>query len=333
MDDGVRGSGFGARQTANGVVEHAPQLERRAADRHSRTPNTRHRTPLVGFWGLAWWRFARHRMAVVGLLVVALLAVASALAPWLSPYDPDRPQLQVQLRAPSPVHPLGTDDLGRDLLTRIMYGGRISLSIGILAMALAVLIGTAVGAAAGYYGGAIDNVLMRFTDLMLSIPALFLLIILILLLRSFPVPFLRGGVLAIVLAIALLSWMTVARLVRASFLSLKEQVFVEAAKALGAGHGRIMVRHMLPNAASPIIVAATLRVANSIITESGLSFLGFGVQPPTPTWGNMLRNAQDQMITAPWTAIFPGLFIFVTVIAINYVGDGLRDALDPRHVR
>ena len=283
--------------------------------------------------GLAWWRFARHRMAVVGLLVVALLAAASALAPWLSPYDPDKPKLQLQLRAPSPVHPLGTDDLGRDLLTRIMYGGRISLSIGILAMALAVLIGTAVGAAAGYYGGAIDNGLMRFTDLMLSIPALFLLIILTLLLRSFPVPFLRGGVLAIVLAIALLSWMTVARLVRASFLSLKEQVFVEAAKALGAGHGRIMVRHILPNAASPIIVAATLRVANSIITESGLSFLGFGVQPPTPTWGNMLRNAQDQMITAPWTAIFPGLFIFVTVIAINYVGDGLRDALDPRHVR
>ncbi len=272
-------------------------------------------------------------MAVVGLLVVALLAAASALAPWLSPYDPDKPQLQLQLGAPSLVHPMGTDDLGRDLLTRIMYGGRISLSIGILAMALAVLLGTAVGALAGYYGGATDNLLMRFTDLMLSIPALFLLIILILLLRSFPVPFLRGGVLAIVLAIALLSWMTVARLVRASFLSLKEQVFVEAAKALGAGHGRIMVRHMLPNAASPIIVAATLRVANSIITESGLSFLGFGVQPPTPTWGNMLRNAQDQMITAPWTAIFPGLFIFVTVIAINYVGDGLRDALDPRHVR
>ncbi|TMJ10975.1 MAG: hypothetical protein E6G98_06290, partial [Bacillati bacterium ANGP1] len=153
---GVRGSGFGARQTANGVVEHAPQLERRAADRHSRTPNTRHRTPLVGFWGLAWWRFARHRMAVVGLLVVAVLGAASALAPWVSPYDPDKPQLQLQLGAPSLVHPMGTDDLGRDLLTRIMYGGRISLSIGILAMALAVLLGTAVGALAGYYGGATD---------------------------------------------------------------------------------------------------------------------------------------------------------------------------------
>jgi len=272
-------------------------------------------------------------MAVAGLAAVAVLGAASALAPWLSPYDPDRPQLQVRLLPPSPVHPLGTDDLGRDLLTRILYGGRISLSIGVLAMALAVLVGAAVGAAAGYYGGTVDNVLMRLTDLMLSIPALFLLILLTLLLRSFPLPFLRGGVLAIVLAIALLSWMTVARLVRASFLSLREQTFVEAARALGSTHGRIIVRHILPNAASPIIVAATLRVASSIITESGLSFLGFGVQPPTPTWGNMLKNAQDQMVTAPWTAIFPGAFIFITVIAINYVGDGLRDALDPRHVR
>src|SRR5713226_3477538 len=283
--------------------------------------------------GVTWRRFLRHRMAVISLGLVVLLAALSVLAPWLSRYDPDKPHLSSQLQPPSGNHLLGTDDLGRDLLTRIMYGGRISLSIGVLAMALAVVIGTAVGAAAGYYGGAIDNLLMRFTDLVLSIPALFLLIVLTLLLRSFPLPFLRGGVLAIVLAIAFLSWMTVARLVRASFLSLKEQVYVEAARALGAGHGRIMARHILPNAASPIIVAATLRVASSIITESGLSFLGFGVQPPTATWGNMLKNAQDQMITAPWTAIFPGLFIFVTVIAINYVGDGLRDALDPRHLR
>jgi peptide/nickel transport system permease protein len=282
---------------------------------------------------MVWWRFSRHRMAVAGLLVVAVLGATSALAPWLSPYDPDKPQLKFQLNAPSPGHPLGTDDLGRDLLTRILYGGRISLSIGVLAMALAVLLGTAMGAVAGYYGRGIDNLLMRFTDLMLSIPQLFALIVLTLLLRSFPIPFLRGGVLAIVLTIALLSWMTVARLVRASFLSLREQTFVEAARALGSSSVRIIVRHILPNAVSPIIVAATLRVASSIITESGLSFLGFGVQPPTPTWGNMLKTAQDQMITAPWTAIFPGLFIFVTVIAINYVGDGLRDALDPRHFR
>lgn len=282
---------------------------------------------------VVWRRFVRHRMALAGLGVVLVLASASALAPWLSPFDPAKPQLDVQLQPPSPGHPLGTDDLGRDLLTRILYGGRISMTIGVLAMSLAVVIGTAVGAAAGFHGRWIDSGLMRLTDLMLSIPALFLLILLTLLLRNFPVPILRGGVLAIVLAIALLSWMTVARLVRASFLSIREHLFVEAARALGANNLRIILRHILPNAASPIIVAATLRVASSIITESGLSFLGFGVQPPTPTWGNMLRNAQDQMITAPWTAVFPGLFIFVTVVAINYIGDGLRDALDPRHIQ
>ncbi len=283
--------------------------------------------------GLAWHRFQRHRMAVISLGVVLALGLVSALVPWLSPYDPDKPQLSTQLQPPTANHLFGTDDLGRDLLTRLLYGGRISMSIGVFAMALAIVIGTSVGAAAGYYGRWIDNVLMRLTDLILSIPGLFLLILLTLLLRNFPIPFLRGGVLAIVVAIALLSWMTVARLVRAAFLTLKAGDFVEAARALGASNVRIIVRHILPNAASAIIVAATLRVASSIITESGLSYLGFGVQLPTPTWGNMLRNAQDQMIRAPWTAIFPGLFIFITVIAINYIGDGLRDALDPRHTR
>lgn len=283
--------------------------------------------------GLAWYRFLRHRMAVISLVVVLMLGLVSAFVPWLSPYDPDKPRLETQLLPPSPHHIFGTDDLGRDLLTRILYGGRVSMSIGVLAMALAIVIGTAVGAVSGYYSRWADNMLMRFTDLMLSIPGLFLLIMITLLLRSFPIPFLRGGVLAIVIAIALLSWMTVARLVRAAFLSLKEADFVEAARALGASNLRIIVRHILPSTVSTIIVAATLRVASSIITESGLSYLGFGVQLPTPTWGNMLRNAQDQMISAPWTAIFPGLFIFITVIAINYVGDGLRDALDPRHTR
>ena len=283
--------------------------------------------------GMAWARFQRHRMASFSLKFVVLLALACAFAPWLSAHDPAKPVLSLQLRPPSVSRPLGTDDLGRDLLTRILYGGRVSMSIGVLAMSLAVVIGTTIGALAGYYGGWTDNLLMRLTDLVLSIPTLFLLILLMLLLRSFPIPFLQGGVMAIVMTIALLSWMTVARLVRAAYLSLKAQVYVEAARALGASHSRIIVRHILPNAVSAIIVAATLRVASSIITESGLSFLGFGVQPPTPTWGNMLKNAQDQMITAPWTAIFPGVFIFITVIAINYIGDGLRDALDPRHVR
>ncbi len=289
----------------------------------------RHRTMAQ----LAWARFRRHRMALAGLCLVAAFALGAAGARVISPYDPERSDLDHRLAAPSWRHPMGTDDLGRDLATRVLYGGRVSLTIGVMAMALAVTIGTAVGALAGYYGRWVDGVLMRLTDMVLSFPSLFVLILLTLVLRTTPVPFLRGGVLAIVLVIALLSWMTVARLVRASFLSLRETTFVEAARGLGAGNARIIVRHILPNSLSPIIVAATLRVASSIVTESGLSFLGFGVQPPVPTWGNMLQAAQDQMTTAPWTAVYPGLMIFLTVIAINYIGDGLRDALDPHHLR
>ncbi len=284
---------------------------------------------------LAWARFRRHRMALVGLFLVAVFALGAAGARAVSPYDPEKSDLDHRLAAPTWQHPMGTDDLGRDLLTRILYGGRVSLTIGVMAMALAVTIGTGVGALAGYYGGWIDNVLMRLTDVALAFPQLFVLILLALVLRTIAsgIPILRGGVLAIVLVIALLSWMTVARLVRAAFLSLREATFVDAARGLGAGNVRLMLRHILPNSVSPIIVAATLRVASSIVTESGLSFLGFGVQPPVPTWGNMLQAAQDQMTTAPWTAVYPGLMIFLTVIAINYIGDGLRDALDPRHLR
>lgn len=284
--------------------------------------------------GMAWQRFRRHRMALAGVCLVAVFTLGAAGARIMSPYDPAKSDLDHRLAGPTWQHPMGTDDLGRDLLTRILYGGRVSLTIGVMAMALAVTIGTAIGAVAGYYGGWLDNVLMRFTDLVLSFPALFVLILLTLVLRNSPVPFLKsGGVLAIVLVIAALSWMTVARLVRGAFLSLREMTFVEAARGVGAGNLRLMLRHILPNSLSPIIVAATLRVASSIITESGLSFLGFGVQPPVPTWGNMLNAAQDQMTSAPWTAIYPGLMIFLTVIAINYIGDGLRDALDPHHLR
>jgi len=280
---------------------------------------------------LAWIRFRRHRMALAGLGLVAVFALSAIFVHLVSPYDPEHSDLDHRLAAPTWRHPMGTDDLGRDLLTRLLYGGRISLTIGVMAMALAVAVGTAVGAAAGYYGGWPDNLLMRVTDMMLSFPALFVLILLALVLRTVAIPFLRGGVLAIVIVIAVLSWMTVARLVRASFLALREAAFVEAGRGLGAGSARLMLRHILPNSLSPIIVAATLRVAGSIVTESGLSFLGFGVQPPVPTWGNMLQAAQDQMTTAPWTAVYPGLMIFLTVVAINYIGDGLRDALDPRH--
>jgi peptide/nickel transport system permease protein len=285
---------------------------------------------------MVWRSYRRHKPAMIGTTIVLILALAAIFAPLLSPYDPEKTSLDEMLQPPSAQHLMGTDELGRDLLTRILYGGRVSLSIGVMAMGLAVTVGAIIGGLAGFFGGWVDNLLMRFTDMMLSFPQLFVLIILALALRDLPIPALRGtpfaSVFTIVLVIAVLAWMQVARLVRASFLSLKEKEFSEAARCLGVSNGRIMIRHLLPNAMSPIIVAATFRVATSIITESGLSYLGFGVQPPTPTWGNMLKNAQDQMTRAPWTAIFPGLMIFVTVIAINFIGDGLRDALDPHKV-
>jgi len=285
---------------------------------------------------MAWRSFRRHKPAMVGTTIVLLLSLASILAPLLTPYNAEKTDLDAMLEPPSWAHPMGTDELGRDLLTRLLYGGRISLSIGVMAMLLAVVIGSLVGGLAGFYGGWVDNLLMRLVDMMLAFPSLFVLIILALALRDLPIEALRGtafaSVFSIVLVIAVLSWMSVARLVRASFLSLRESDFVLAARGLGVPNRRIMLRHMLPNAMSPIIVAATFRVATSVVTESGLSYLGFGVQPPTPTWGNMLKNAQNLMTRAPWTAIFPGLMIFVSVIAVNFIGDGLRDALDPHKV-
>jgi peptide/nickel transport system permease protein len=282
---------------------------------------------------LVWHSYRRHKPAMIGTAIILTFALAAIFAPYISPWDPEKTNLDAMLQPPSAQHIMGTDELGRDLLTRILYGGRVSLSIGVMAMALAVVVGAIVGGVAGFYGGWVDNVLMRFTDMMLAFPQLFVLIILALALRDIPIEALRGtafaSVFSIVLVIAVLAWMRVARLVRASFLSLKEKEFIEAARSCGVPNLRIMVRHLLPNAMSPIIVAATFRVATSIITESGLSYLGFGVQPPTPTWGNMLKNAQVQMTRAPWTAIFPGLMIFIAVIAINFIGDGLRDALDP----
>jgi peptide/nickel transport system permease protein len=285
---------------------------------------------------MVWRSFRRHKPAMIGSLIILLMALTAIFAPILTPYDPEAINLDAQLQPPSLAHPMGTDELGRDFMTRIFFGGRVSLSIGITAMILAVTIGVTVGGLAGFYGGWVDNVLMRFTDMVLAFPSLFVLIILSLALRELPIEALRGtafaSVFSIVLVIAALSWMVVARLVRATFIALKEKEFIEAARCIGIPNLRIMTRHLLPNAMSPIIVAATFRVATSIITESGLSYLGFGVQPPTPTWGNMLRNAQAQMTIAPWTAIFPGLIIFIAVVAINFIGDGLRDALDPYKV-
>jgi len=276
-------------------------------------------------WRLAAERFAAHRLAVASIFVLLALALLSAFAPLVSPYDPERTRLLDIYERPSAIHPFGTDSLGRDLATRILYGGRVSLSVGVLAVTVAISFGTLVGMLAGYYGKWVDTVLMRFVDMMFSFPRLFLLII-------FGVFFKGMTIGVIVTVLGLLSWMTTSRLVRAQFLALKEREFVLAARAVGVPDRRIILRHLLPNALAPIIVAATLGVASAIISESTLSFLGLGIQPPTPSWGNMLRDAGGDMEKAPWLAIFPGLAIFLAVVAINFIGDGLRDALDPRHV-
>lgn len=294
-------------------------------------------SPNLSRAAMTWRRFRRHKPALISLILLGVLALAVIGAPWLAPHAPNQINLDARLALPTPAHPLGTDELGRDLWTRLLYGGRVSLTVGLLAMAAATLLGTLVGALAGFYGGWVDNLLMHLTDMFLSFPSLFVLIVLSLAWREIPIAGLRGtplaSVAAIIAVIAALGWMTVAKLVRASFLALREREFVLAARACGASNARLIWRHLLPNALSPLIVDATFRVASAIVTESGLSYLGFGVQPPTATWGNMLKNAQDQMTrvgtNGPWTAILPGLAIFITVLAINFIGDGLRDALDP----
>ncbi len=294
-------------------------------------------------WYLTLRQFVRHTMAVFGVCIMAVVVFSVVFVDRISPYDPEAPDLSNMLSPPSFAHPLGTDELGRDMLTRTLFGGRVSLIVGIFAMLVAVTLGSLVGAVAGYFGGAVDNLLMRFTDFALAFPRIFVLIL-------FAIVFMRPPfsdnplivlvfnilykmpVARVVFVIGILGWMDVARLVRGSFLEIKNLEYVESARALGAGTPRIMVRHILPNALGPIIVAASLGVADAIISESGLSFLGLGIQPPTATWGNMLKNALDQIFAAPWTAIVPGFMIFLTVLSINYIGDGLRDAFDPRKI-
>lgn len=281
---------------------------------------------------LVWKRFRRHLGAQVGSLVLLILVLAVLLAP-LSPYDPEKSRIQDRFQPPSWQHPMGTDPLGRDLLTRILYGGRISMTVGVLVVGITLTLGVTIGAVAGYAGGFLDHLLMRITDAALTLPSLLVLILLGAILREVELPlFERNSVLTIALVIGLLSWMTFARLVRAAFLTLRELDFVTAARALGASPFRIVMRHILPNTIGPIIVEATLELGYAIIEESGLSFLGFGIQPPTPSWGNLLSNAQENFIRYPWLAIFPGIMIFLTIISVNYVGDGLRDAFDPYKV-
>jgi peptide/nickel transport system permease protein len=281
---------------------------------------------------MVWSRFRRHPGAIAGSIILGIIVLAVLLAP-LSPYDPAASDISSRLQPPSWQHPFGTDALGRDLLTRCLYGGRISLTVGFLVVLITLVVGIPVGAVAGFFGGWIDNVLMRITDAALSLPALMVLILLSALLREVEIPFFeRNNVLTIALVIGVLSWMTVARLVRASFLTIKEMEFITAARCMGAANLRVMVRHILPNAVGPIIVEATLEMGWAIMEEAGLSFLGFGIQPPTPSWGNLLESAWEHMTKHPWLAIFPGLMIFLTIISINYIGDGLRDAFDPHKV-
>ncbi|MGD0472244.1 MAG: ABC transporter permease [Candidatus Velthaea sp.] len=279
-----------------------------------------------------WKRFRKHRIAPVGAIVLILLALVAIFANYITPADPnfiDQANWNGTPLAPGVAHHLlGTDEDGRDLLARLMFGARVSLTVAVVTVILEVAIGTVLGAVAGYYGGWIDFVLMRLTDVVLSIPLLPLLLVLTAIVAATSNKASLGPI-SIVLIIGFLQWPAVARIERALFLSLREREYAEAARALGNSDGRIIFRHLLPNAVAPIIVQATLDIANVIIVESTLSFLGFGIQPPTASWGNMLANATSNMTIAPWVAIFPGLCILVTVLAINYLGDGLRDALDP----
>jgi len=283
----------------------------------------------------AWRRFRRHRLALAGAVILVLMILAIVFGPSLWPVAINDIDFKARLEGPSWAHPFGTDDLGQDLLARMLYGGRISLAVGLAAMAFAIVVGTLIGAVAGMSRGWVGSALMWLTDLFLSLPQLPLLLLVIYLFRDFLKGLFgaEGGVfILIVFVIGGLRWMPVARLVRAQFLSLREKEFVEAARALGASKSRQVVRHILPNALGPVIVAGTIDVAAAIIAESTLSFLGLGFPPDIPTWGRILFDAKDYLDIAPYWAMFPGAAIFLAVLSINFVGDGLRDALDPRKV-
>jgi peptide/nickel transport system permease protein len=269
-----------------------------------------------------WRAFRRNRLALAGGVVVVFLAVLALLAPVVSPRDPNRPDVKKILDAPSRVHPLGTDQLGRDVLSRMLYGARVSLAVGFVSVGIATAIGIALGSLAGYHGGPTDAMVMRLVDLMLVFPRFFLLLAVL--------AFLRPSIWTIMAVIGLTGWMSVARLVRAEFLSLKEREFVLWSQSIGASAFRIIWRHILPNAMAPVLVAMTLGIPAAILTESGLSFLGLGVQPPHATWGNILNEGKDAIEIGWWLSVYPGLAILVTVLSYNLLGEGIRDALDPR---
>ncbi|MFB3925896.1 MAG: oligopeptide ABC transporter permease [Syntrophales bacterium] len=269
-----------------------------------------------------WMRFSRNKMAMAGSVIIIFLFIVSIFAPWISPYEPTEINLQLVLAPPSPAHFLGTDQLGRDVLSRMIWGSRISLKVGFVSTGIALLIGTVLGAVSGFYGKWIDSIIMRFVDIMLCFPTFFLILAVI--------AFLEPSIWNIMIIIGVTGWMGITRLVRADFISLKERDFVQAARAIGASDTRIIFFHILPNAMASLLVAATFGIAGAILTESALSFLGIGVQPPTPSWGNILTDGKDNIDIAWWLSLFPGLAILITVLGYNLLGEGIRDSLDPR---
>lgn len=271
---------------------------------------------------LIWKRFIKNKLAVAGGIIVALLFFVAVFAPLISPYNPDDIDRKYILVPPDFHHPLGTDDLGRDVLSRMIWGGRISLAVGFVAVGIATLIGIFFGAIAGYYGGWAERIIMRFIDIMLTIPTFFLILAVI--------AFIEPSIWNIMIVIGLTSWMGVARLVRAEFLSVKEREYVLAAKALGASDFRIISRHIMINSMAPVLVSAVLGIAGAVLVESALSFLGIGVQPPIPSWGNILTLGKDNIEIAWWLSVFPGLAILITVLGYNLLGEGIRDSIDPR---
>ncbi len=296
----------------------------------------------AGQWSLVWRRLRRHKLAMIGLILFGLVVLLSILAPLIAPYSYEEinlrnayaPLLSPGAEGQAP-HILGTDKLGRDLFSRLLYAGRISLGVALIVTLLTTILGTLIGAASGAFGGIVDTVLMRFADIMLTLPFLPMVLVLSSSLRQYAAlqDFLGSSMSVVIIIVVLLifGWMGNARLVRGSVLSLREQDFIDASRALGAGQARIILRHLVPNSLAPIIVSATLGFGTVIITESALSFLGFGIMPPVPTWGNMLNEARNSPLEYLFTqALSPGLCIFFTVLAINFIGDGLRDALDPR---
>jgi peptide/nickel transport system permease protein len=269
-----------------------------------------------------WRTFSRNQLALCGGVVVGLLVAIALLAPALSPWNPDKPDTKRILEGPSAKHWLGTDQIGRDVLSRLLYGSRISLAVGFVSMGIAVLIGILLGAMAGYHGGVVDAFVMRLVDLMLVFPRFFLLLAVL--------AFLKPSIWTIMAVIGLTGWMGVTRLVRAEFLTLREREFVIWSESIGAGAGRVIFKHILPNAIAPVLVAMTLGIPAAILTESGLSFLGLGVQPPYATWGNILNDGKELITYAWWLTLYPGLAILITVLSYNLLGEGIRDALDPR---